>query len=467
MNNGNTNSATVPADANTNGAHSLSTPATAGAGGLGNTTQHQQQPPPPGQQANQPSQPGQQQQQQPPAKGVASTALVTPPTDGEKIDPYDAATRFNAAFLAERKKNEDMAAKLAAYEKAEADKQAKAEQERAALAAKAADEEKAQFAEKKKRMLAVINQAMEGLMKNSGGALSAADVQSVGAPLASSLEKSTTTSELQAIHNGLGPVIELAMKACMGARQMEEANKQRELAAELANLNRTLAQPVPSPLTISGQANFGSSWNFTPPPTFQVPSTPAHHLPPAETTEHKASFNVFDRAPGAPFHMPPAFGSAGVASSTASAAETTSTTTSKAPEPIDLNEPGYAWKLAQEFSTHTPGVLCSEKYVRHGGIEWTEKYVNSNGRVHVQKVPQARRAQLSFKKPLTLRDIDKADFESFVAEINARLKNPNQGAPYKDIVGMTVPSANYADLVKAGLMKRFQPMEGDVGVTMN
>jgi len=452
MNNGNTNSTTVaaPADASANGtgSHSLNTPA-AGAGGLGGNTQ----------QLN-PTQPGQQ-QQQPPAKGVASTAIITPPAEGEKIDPYDAATKFNAAFLAERKKNDDMTAKLAAYEKAEADKQAKAEQERAALAAKTADEEKTQFAEKKKRMLAVINQAMEGLMKNSGGALSAADVQSVGAPLASSLEKSTTTNELQAIHSGLGPVIELAMKACMGARQMEEANKQRELAAELANLNRTLAQTVSSPLTISGNHNFGASWNVTP-PTFQMPSP----LTPTETTEHKASFNVFDRTPGAPFHTPPAFGSAGVASSTPATHESTSSSV-KAPEPIDLNEPGYAWKLAQEFNTHTPGVLCSEKYVRHGGIEWTEKYVNSNGRVHVQKVPQARRPQLSYKKPLTLRDIDKADFESFVAEINARLKNPNQGAPYKDIVGMTVPSANYGDLVKVGLMKRFQPMEGDLGVTMN
>ncbi len=402
---------------------------------------------------------------QPPQKGVASTLTVTPPTSDEKIDPYEAANRFSAAFNAERKKNQEMAERLANFERVENEKKEKAEQERAAAAAKVAEQEKTAFQEKKKRMLSVINDAMETLTRQSAGAVTAADAAQVGQPLKDDVASATQATELDRIHSRLGPVVELAMKACAGARRHEEVQKQRELAAELADLNRALAQPTTSSLTISGNSNFPSTWG-TPLTVMPVGGTsgmppPTQMAVPVETTTHKASFNAFDTA-GSRAHHTPSIGASGVASSVVP----TQQEQKSVPESIQLNTPGYAWKLAQEFNSHTPGYLCSEAYVRSGGIEMTQKYHNSgNGKVYVQNVAQPRRPQHACKEPITAREIDKEWFDGFVDGINKGLANPNSLASIKSIARMQVPSANYQELLQRGLMKRFVPQPDDEGVT--
>lgn len=431
-----------------------------GVGGLSGNTQPQSTPTQQTQQQQQQQQPTQQQPSAPaPAKpvagnqkGVASGGAV--PTDNEtNLDPFEQANRATAIAVAERKKREELEAKLLGYERAQKEQADAAAAAKKAADEKAADIEKQQFAERKKKMLAIINQAMEQLEKDSGGLVTKNDTAAAAAPLVGMTNDAQTADQLTRVKDSLGPVIELAMKACSGARAQEERNKQRELAANMQTLNAMLATPPQSGFSISGNANFG----MQPMPTMPMASAPVNAGQPAETTTFKASLNAFDNFQASAngvgqFYRAP-LGAPGVASSTPAKDEKP-----VSQEPLDFSKPGWGMRLVEEFSSHTPGWCPSEKYLLHGGVEVVQKIVNANGQQHIQSIPQMRRA-IPMKARLSMKDLDPEGFEQIREGINAGLK-PGGRPALKDYLHMRVDEDFRKVLVP------YKPEPTDEGVTM-
>ena len=392
------------------------------------------------------------QQQQPAAntkpaagtqKGVAATATIVPPTgdmgDASKIDPYEAVNISTAAFQNERKIREALELELSKLKKEKSEKDQAEQAAAKVLADKAEEEKKAEFIKRKQQMAGILNQAIEQMKNESGGLLSDADMNGAKAPLLAMTQNAQTQADLDNVQKNIGPVIEFAMKACSGARAIEEKNKQRELAANMQMLNSALSVPPPSNLAISGNYN---SW--------QAPSQAAAAA--AETTTHKASANFFDKFNNSAQPSRAPLGAAGVASTPAKPDATT-------PAEVDLNSPGWGMQLIEEFQQHSAGWLPSEQYLRHGGIERVQRIVNANGVQHIQTIPQPRRAQHQFKGRITMADIDKEGFEALRDGINQKLHYSNRPA-VKSIAVMQTPETDYRKVLVP-----YKPEATDEGVT--
>ena len=400
----------------------------------------------------------QQQQQQPNAnkpvagtqKGVASTATITPPVDADaaaKIDPYEAVNISTAAFQNERKIREALQAELDKLKKEKSEKEQAEQAAAKVLADKAEAEKKDEFLKRKAQMAGILNQAIEQMKFDSGNTLSDADVNSAKAPLLQMTQSAQTQADLDNVQKSIGPVIELAMKACSGARAIEERNKQRELAANMQFLNSALSMPPPSNLSISGNYN---SWQL---PTTGAQQQQAAAAVPTETTTHKASANFFDKFNNSATQPNrAAFGPAGVASTPAKPDAST-------PAEIDLNAPGWGMKLVDEFQQHTPGWLPSEQYLRHGGIERVQRVVNANGQQHIQTIPQPRRPQHQFKGRITMKEMDNEGFEEIRAGINKGLHYSNWPA-LKSIATMQTPDTDFRKV-----LVQYKPEPTDEGVS--